>query len=724
MRKIPFLVVIGLMAACTPHKKFRDRLVASGQIGVDSSDTIEVPEEVSVKAIPVEIKTNVYALPKLTPHGETWLPKTLLTRDLKAEWTGDRKKVLVRGSAQWNNPSTSDKGDFSFVLAGNWKAEAGIAELVSVSSETKTSGNDTKIRGKLYCIETNDNGQCSSFVVELFVRVHGVIYSGQFEQLAIDKGLTDSTDDLADSQEPGYNDELEGFDKDLEAVGSSEQDVDSLYQRQDIEKENDSIVEPLGPVSPSSNNTGLLPPPKDDADLIEPDSNIDDAINNGLPDVPATSNEIDDAIPESTRTPSPTQAPRPVSSIVPVPKVETKPSGLPTPDVNKKTSQTSIPTATATATAKPIATSVPIPSVVPGTSATKTNLPVVPTNDIHPNPVPSNPPVNKPKEEKTARQEDQKNETGAIQNPKSDASTPADPKPSAKIPQKPIAPLPIDDDKKTSEQTEKNSDGESGQASVKKEVAKSDSNKTQDTAQDDNKKNTEPGQGELPIDSRFADQSIGTHARGSLRRATSLKAVVEKMGERSRIRVVHPDQHRYFGNYAMIEYLVRSSTLLDRILPGMTLEVGDISDADGGRLRPHKSHQIGLDVDVGFFFEGLKRNYYARPATKSGGLDPRFDRQLSWKFFKSMMAYYHNKIYFVLLHPAVKRAMCEEAVRSGDIVKGKEIDPIVMHTLRRLVPESSHYNHFHVRLKCPSKDSRCLQTTRDLPMTMGCFKKK
>jgi penicillin-insensitive murein endopeptidase len=199
-----------------------------------------------------------------------------------------------------------------------------------------------------------------------------------------------------------------------------------------------------------------------------------------------------------------------------------------------------------------------------------------------------------------------------------------------------------------------------------------------------------------------------------------LKAVVEKMAERSRVRVIHPEQNRYFGNYAAIEFLVKSSVLLDRLLPGMKLEVGDLSREKGGRLPPHKSHQNGLDIDIGFFRKGVKQNYYGKSVVNGNRVDSSFDQALQWKFFKSMMTYYHDKIYFILLHPAVKRAMCAEAARAGDLVKGQDVDPIVMHTLRRLVGESSHYNHFHVRMKCPSKDERCVQTKHDLPMSMGC----
>jgi penicillin-insensitive murein endopeptidase len=131
-------------------------------------------------------------------------------------------------------------------------------------------------------------------------------------------------------------------------------------------------------------------------------------------------------------------------------------------------------------------------------------------------------------------------------------------------------------------------------------------------------------------------------------------------------------------------------------------------------------------MDLGFLFAGMKENYYGRNVVDGKRLDSKFDRALQWKFFKSLVTHYHDQIYFILIHPLVKKAMCQEAAKSGDLTANsdQELDPIVVQTLRRLVPERSHDDHFHVRLKCPAKDTRCSQTTRDLPMTMGCLKKK
>lgn len=673
-----------VLASCTPHKGFRDRQTRAGG-GAPSplEDAFDIPEDTVVKAEPLDVNASNYLqLPRISPRGETWLPRTLLSRDLKVEWTKDHQRVVVRGSAQWNNPSTKATGDIGFVLAGVWKSEKGYSDLVAVSSELPAKGPNSDVRGRLYCLEVDADGLCSASVVELFVRVHGIIYSGQSEQRKpVDKVGTPNQDDR-DPIEGTLNDELEGFDQDLEVVGINENTLDDLYQRKPIEKETDDIPD-LPPSLSSSADQDLekaLPgPAKEDLEL-ENSMDIDggkNSVTDGAQETPSPagtsarpplnpfkqlpqSNRPEEAAPVIRESPikinpeaaSPT--PRPLQKATPTPSPQATPkvTATPTPTLSPKATLTPTPsplssprptvTPTPTATAKPKPT--PEPSLTPKAT-------VVPTATA--TPIPTTLP----------------NAEGAI---------PVESANDLKVP----------------------STNESGDRLLSEA----------DT--------------QTLISQRFKDQSIGAHSRGTLKQPTNLFAVVQKLGERSRLRVAHPNQKNYFGNYGTVEFLVKSSLLLNRIQSGIMLEIGDISDENGGLLPPHKSHQNGLDIDVGYFFAGKNEHYYGMNSVKGKGLANGFDKALHWKFFKSVMTYYHDRIYFILVHPYVKQAMCAEAAKTGDLVKGKDVDPIVFHTLRRLVPERSHDDHFHVRLKCPTKDERCVQTKRDLAVTMGCSRAK
>jgi penicillin-insensitive murein endopeptidase len=159
----------------------------------------------------------------------------------------------------------------------------------------------------------------------------------------------------------------------------------------------------------------------------------------------------------------------------------------------------------------------------------------------------------------------------------------------------------------------------------------------------------------------------------------------------------------------------------------LSLEVNDISAQRGGHLGNHASHQNGLDMDVGYFFEGINENYYGRSALKGKGFDPKFDRALLWNYLKTMMTYYHDQVYMIFVHSSIKKAMCAEAKRVGDLgTSDKGTDPIVLNALRRLYPESGHHNHFHVRLRCPKWDDKkgkvnCVNPKSDLLEVTGCW---
>lgn len=739
MKRVLLCFVVGLIASCTPNKGFRDRLKKAGSHPDERSEVFEIPDDIEVKAEPLSTKSAVIPIPRVIPHGETWLPRTLAARDLNVEWSKDHKKVFVRGSAQWSNPSTNSSGDVPFVLAGNWNSDKGISNLVAVNSETRSTDAKALVRGRIYCIESNDDGLCSSSIVELFVRVNGIIFSGQIEKISPEKIVKEPLDDFVDSQEPGYNDELAGFDQDLEAVGSNENELDELYQQKDIENEEDEIVDDVKLPTPPSSDDSKLPAPRIEDGELEKSMDVADEITRATPPPPPP--PIDEKDSEEKLATEPTKPidtgkqPNPPADI-PKSQTQSPVTVPPTKKVDVATPPPVVVSPKSPAEPQPAPPIVPkvdsgvkapsVPTPGPGT-VSKEKMEVPTTPGVKPSPAPSIPPTTRALPEDSSKLE----KTTAPK--KTEAESKAEV--SKTIPEKTTPPQKTEEVKKDSQSAVgiappdvlppvKNEGAEKTPSKTEIEEANTDKTPEKKSPDENQVESAQESSAQALAITKYQDQSVGTHARGTLRKATNLKAVVDKMAERSRIRVVHSEQKRYYGNYASVEFLVKASILLNRIVPNMFLEVGDLSSEKGGRLRPHKSHQNGLDMDVGFFFEGIKKGYYGKTMLASKGMDSHFDRALHWKFFKSLMTYYHDKVYFILLHPSVKRAMCEEAVKSGDIVKGKDVDPIVMHTLRRLVPESSHHNHFHVRLKCPTKDSRCIQTTRDLSMTMGCFKKK
>lgn len=233
-------------------------------------------------------------------------------------------------------------------------------------------------------------------------------------------------------------------------------------------------------------------------------------------------------------------------------------------------------------------------------------------------------------------------------------------------------------------------------------------------------------------------QSVGRTNNGYLKNGSNLLNMItniENLGVEKifPIRAVMNGDTYHYGNYAMMEYLLRASYWLNRLRPGMVLEVNDISHKNGGYIYPHDSHRNGLDVDLGYFVKNQKRLYYGKKVAFYNGIDSNFDITLQWKFFKTMMKYYRDKIFYIFVHPRIKQAMCFEAEKNGELNKSK--DPanyaIARETLRRLFPETSHAGHFHVRLRCPKEmpykkgntmyRSQCVDEVGDLAAVTGCF---
>ncbi|MNL61906.1 Penicillin-insensitive murein endopeptidase precursor [compost metagenome] len=72
----------------------------------------------------------------------------------------------------------------------------------------------------------------------------------------------------------------------------------------------------------------------------------------------------------------------------------------------------------------------------------------------------------------------------------------------------------------------------------------------------------------------------------------------------------------------------------------------------------------------------------------------------------------------IFIHGTLKKALCELAIKKGELVKGR--DSLASETLRRLRPDPQHHNHFHIRVKCGKDQTLCKQMI-DPAKDSGCF---
>ena len=127
------------------------------------------------------------------------------------------------------------------------------------------------------------------------------------------------------------------------------------------------------------------------------------------------------------------------------------------------------------------------------------------------------------------------------------------------------------------------------------------------------------------------------------------------------------------------------------------MSVGDLSHERGGYLRPHHSHQLGVDADVGYFYEPGGK-WYTRATPEN------LDRELTWALVKSLIA--QGSVEYIFMDRSVQALLQRYALDHGE-------DPAWLATLfespaHRDTPirhAYGHITHFHVRFTDPAAES-------------------
>jgi len=203
--------------------------------------------------------------------------------------------------------------------------------------------------------------------------------------------------------------------------------------------------------------------------------------------------------------------------------------------------------------------------------------------------------------------------------------------------------------------------------------------------------------------------SIGTTSRGCLQGAATLPA------SGPGYEVVRIGRNRRFGHPNLIAYVRRLGAAVRQKKLGL-LVVGDLSQPRGGPTPSgHRSHQTGLDADIG----------YAAPAgVRAGHLSRRAREQLSplavldLKTHETTSAWTPAVIELlslaaadpavdrIFVNPTIKKMLCERPATAKAPWQA------------RLRPWWAHHDHFHVRLKCPADSPLCVP--QETPRDDGC----
>ncbi len=115
------------------------------------------------------------------------------------------------------------------------------------------------------------------------------------------------------------------------------------------------------------------------------------------------------------------------------------------------------------------------------------------------------------------------------------------------------------------------------------------------------------------VDHDGSSESIGQPWNGSLRNGE-----VMPRGEGYKLR----RPQRAFGATHVVEHLRHVIAEVRALYPRVhTLAIGDLSAEHGGKLADHVSHQSGLDVDLGFYFQKVPADYPDKFVMASSAID-------------------------------------------------------------------------------------------------------
>ena len=209
-----------------------------------------------------------------------------------------------------------------------------------------------------------------------------------------------------------------------------------------------------------------------------------------------------------------------------------------------------------------------------------------------------------------------------------------------------------------------------------------------------------------------ASEAIGYYSSGSIKGAESIQ------DRGTPIRKLFVQRGRFFGTQQIQDIISNAADFVRQEFPeSEVLQVGDISNKNGGLIKEHGSHQNGLDADLVYLTRNGKLQsqtaaYWQEEFVKSGVVTSNFNTERNLALFKHLIM--ESEVERIFVDAAIKKHFCSYA-RKNNLLNDFE----TTETLRRLRVEKLHTNHFHMRIKCPTTDLKC-KTQSAVPAGTGC----
>ena len=244
-----------------------------------------------------------------------------------------------------------------------------------------------------------------------------------------------------------------------------------------------------------------------------------------------------------------------------------------------------------------------------------------------------------------------------------------------------------------------------------KDIADLDSNdgKPKSSKDDDEDDDSDDQQAAVPVQKdtkgrlRLSNQAVGSPDNGRLRNASFLKTHIDTYKLEDKVVIANSSTKNYYGTQEMMEILEAIGEKANT-LQRNKIFISRISAKAGGRLPPSKSHQNGMDVDIGYFTVQGKVQF---PIVASGGALKKSDFSVTktLEVFKFLMTQQVSPVDRLFVDQSIINNLCREAKNSGKF-KGSEKAAYVK-LFENLQHVDGHGNHFHLRLRCTKNQPDC-----------------
>jgi murein endopeptidase len=211
-----------------------------------------------------------------------------------------------------------------------------------------------------------------------------------------------------------------------------------------------------------------------------------------------------------------------------------------------------------------------------------------------------------------------------------------------------------------------------------------------------------PGQ-KLLVEARMASAPV-PYSSGKANRGRLRDGRLMPEGKGYYLRDLRPHS---WGTDTTIQSLMTAFDAYAKAYPdGPPINVGDISRRRGGRFGPHKSHQSGRDVDIGFVHFLPPNEPIPQHFTRAS--ESNLDVEKTWVFLEALIR--TGNVQMVFVDVSVQKLLRAHA---RDKLTPEQLDAIFSwphsksssSALLRHWP--GHKNHFHVRFKCPPNQLGC-----------------